>query len=221
MFDEADYETRLNDLVSRFELKCAELQTLGKRAGPELSQVLEFARSSGNPLTYWDVLARLRLPETRANCWKASGWLACLTARGYLRPVGRVVRNRRKPNRASNAYAFDPCGRSGRLEAAAAKFLTEVERLNRRRAGNDQLRNRIVNDQPGTEPFRDRNRLLVAARVHGKSLAAIGREFGLSRERVRQIVLAATGPREANLVSKVAGPSLADDISKTTAWVQK
>lgn len=118
-----------------------------------------------------------------------------------------MVGNGRNANRVVNAYTFDVYGRSGRLEEAAAKFLEAVERLNCRRASNDELKVRIVNDRPGTEAFRDRNRLVVAARVRGKSLAAIGREFGLSRERVRQIVLLATEREQASQTSKVSSLS--------------
>ena len=214
LLDEADYEVGLNDLVARFEIKCAELQTLGKRAGPELSRVLELARSSTKPLTYREIMAKLKLPETRANRWKAASWLTCLTARGYLRRVESTVRSHRKPNRAINAYTFDLFGRSHRLEEAAARFLKAVEHLNCRRARNDELKVRIVNDRPGTEPFRDRNRLLVAARVRGQSLAAIGREYGLSRERVRQIVLLATGREKPTQTWKVGSLSRSVDAPR-------
>lgn len=77
---------------------------------------------------------------------------------------------------------------------------------------NDALNDSGILQTPPAEPA-TREQRIIEMRLAGATLSSIGNEFGVSRERVRQIIEAAGGPSAAEVRAMLAARSLAEETA--------
>jgi predicted DNA-binding protein YlxM (UPF0122 family) len=157
-----------------------------------LSDVYKVVSEAGRPVDYRYVTYAMGFPLDTVHHWRIANRLGWLTKRGYLREAGRgPIRYRQHGAKLFTAVPLIeiPIVRQ-RVERAIAKLLKEVERP-------AQLVNDVtacvaarIGDHPylGFTGQHERNMEMIRLRLAGKSLTSIADKYGVSRERVRQIV---------------------------------
>jgi Sigma-70, region 4 len=196
--DEISYKKELYKAIRKFQ---AGLNRIEKHYRSRIfktnsiySRLLTVLKESPAPLTATEIItiAGLPLPDHK---YGSKGRLAIerLEYRGWVQKCDRTIRyinTRSNSMRRARIWTFKISnGPTALLEKSKAQlsraFVSKVEKLNYRRALGSCMTARIklVNRQASCRDFE-----IVNARLQGKLLEDIGKDYDLTRERVRQIV---------------------------------
>jgi hypothetical protein len=202
------YERELASLVARFETKSrAEYdhgpETRSGRIG-RYSRLYWALRQHG-PMSVGEAATAAGLPH-----WEQRDQMLNRIALQQLEQTGWIRRTGIKPQQwhcfahhgvtTRQVAVFEAISkpRQTHLQRYAREFLAAVERLERRRAIGLRLTSRIfTNDQMNMlkRIGAQRNAEMIERRLNGDCLRAIGADYGLTHERVRQIVERALGKK--------------------------
>lgn len=196
---ESEYAKRLDALVAKFERDIAATYQINCRRERENDSLYALAwrrlRDHG-PMTASEACEGLLLPHDRIGPLMES-----LVFRGWARKfdqVERTWRGGRGVPATHKVWRFDAVTDGGpqkqvTRENLARRFIADIEKLEARRMVATCLTQRIernMNFGDARYPNAEwqRNQDIVARRVDGDDLQAIGADYGITRERVRQIV---------------------------------
>ena len=187
-----EYRAAVERAVGRF------IASVDGRQRGKMHKFLAALESLGRPATYSDVRDASGLPNTIENGWIVNSRLRHFVNIGSARLAGTEPRthHRRGPYGSFNdvtrnvkLYEFVSYCPSKTAARAKARLDRTMDQLDGRKA----LGLCVVSSWSfaGSE----RNQRMVAERAKGRGLADIGREYGVTRERVRQVVARAINER--------------------------
>jgi hypothetical protein len=167
------YELKLARIIEEFQRRTKYSEVRGK-----LRAIVDVVTlSDADPPSCHDLWNRYGTALAR-NERHLAGRLNLLRTRGQLEIVGHRIRYRAALYRAISIQR--------KRSAATVWVNAQLDALDAARAAGDCLAARAA-------PGNDRDAAIVAERLAGKTLAAIGAERGLTRERVRQLIAKAVG----------------------------
>jgi hypothetical protein len=162
------YERKLARIILEFQHRIKHSEVKGKLRAIVDAVVL----SDDDPPSCHDLWERYGVALAR-NERHLSGRLRLLSVRGQLEIVGHRIRYRAAIYRAVSIQ---------RKRSAATLWInTQLDAIDASRAAGNCLAARAV-------PTNEREAAIIAERLAGKTLAAIGVEHGLTRERIRQLI---------------------------------
>ena len=181
---EEKYALKLAAAIARFEKKIELAYPRGK-----LGCVYRLVRDSGTSTTYRE--AALLTPDHYDPFWHASSRLALLEGRGFIRRIGFVDRgyftdapHRRAPM--FRASENPPPSVEFHAESARKALYKTLDQLEGRRQRVSCVARRFI--ETDTYAFDERYHDMTARRAQGETLLDIAQDYGITRERVRQIV---------------------------------
>jgi DNA-binding CsgD family transcriptional regulator len=162
------YELKLARIIEEFQRRIKNSEVRGK-----LRMIVNgVALSDADPPSYRDLWERYGVAVAR-NQRHLAGRLRLLTMRGQLEVVGHRIRY--------GAALYRAVSTQRKRSAATVWVNTQLDALDTSRAAGNCLAARAA-------PVNDREEVIIAERLAGKTLAAIAVAHGLTRERVRQLI---------------------------------
>lgn len=194
---DAEYEQRLNSLISRVQIRLRYTESTGEmRLMAEAWKRITERQGSG---TIADLRRELGLAgDDTLVTLKLLGRTRNLQDDGLVEHVGyatdTIPGRYRKYKRTGRLYRFVRFDKPARIKKVMDWFEQEVEKLDQRRqrascvAGISQFALTARKVHWPDEDMYARNQAIVDMYGQGFTMEEIGREFGISRERVRQII---------------------------------
>ena len=181
----------------------------------KLRDVYAIARAANGPIDYYYVTEKMGMPHDAYHHWRCATRLGWLVRRGYLRDAGYGCAADRPPYRRSwtkgcRLFVAVP---PEKIPIVQKRIKRAVDRMLAAVAPTSYLANEVpacLAKRIGPMPYlgaannnralHDRNAEMIRLRIGGEmSLKQIGDKFGITRERVRQIVeRAVTGKQAAS-----------------------
>src|SRR5215472_2805425 len=162
------YELKLAGIIEEFQRRIKYSEVRG-----QLRAIVDgVALSDADPPSCRDLWNRYGR-ALASNQRHLAGRLQLLRMRGQLEVVGHNIRY--------SAALYRAVSIQRKRSAATLWVNTQLDALDSSRAAGDCLAARAA-------PANEREAEIVAQRLAGKTLAAIGAEHGLTRERVRQLI---------------------------------
>jgi hypothetical protein len=173
--------------------------------GPSLPAMYNILLKAKRPMNYRDLTDALDLPQTVESHFPLSGRLAMLASDGYAVCVGRGP-SKYHHMRGAKLYVAVPLDQVKRVQRRIHKAIKrmlddpELKLLTYRINEVPQCVATRIGPTPylGRAVVADRNREMIELRLGGMSLNKIGAKYGITRERVRQIVENAVAGRRVN-----------------------
>jgi Sigma-70, region 4 len=196
---EAEYARRLDRAVRGFQRRVSSLFS-GEITGELRTIYTTILAQEPKPVTREEIACLIYDHEnTDSYTWsqinrRIHGRLSLLAANGLLYPCGRVMHpyytgRKKKNQRFSMSYRAVLQPDIPRFQQARERLYATVDYLNLLRDKGPAL---FDNAQPRNR----RETRMIVLRARGMSLRDIGKEFGITDERVRQIVARALAPIE-------------------------
>lgn len=188
------YQAAVAKVVAQFERDTTRRRPLGSY----LHRMLVALETLGRPATYAEVADAMGEASTGDAGWLVSSRLRRLVNVGYARIVGKKPQtwHRRGANGSENDVTFQVtlyelvawCP-AKTAAIAKARLERQMDLLDGRKA----LGMCIVSSWSFTNS--ERNQQMIGERAKGRSMVDIGKEYGVTRERVRQVVARAVNKR--------------------------
>lgn len=189
----AEYERRLNRLVEKFQ---SEHRGHPEHLSPDslIRRIYEIVRDAGRISfpALGERLGMYRSNEATSQTMLLHSRLRYLIEYGWVEKDGYGEgRTRGKHVYAVQMYKVGPGGGGKHAQVRMAAFLRKVDALDAKRAHGVCMAG-LVNTAPTALMWTDdtiaRNKEIIGRHLAGEEQAPIARDYGISRERVRQIV---------------------------------
>lgn len=179
LLSDEKYERKLNEAIAILQNRIRAIEDKLGKTGLVYNAVV----NSPTPIGYLGVLKVLGMEPTVSNKWMVSGRLGRLKRGGWLTQVGWSSPSYK--NIKHTLYTSNPIKNAKTITKALLYFNRKVEQLDRNHNKLECMSN-IIN--PKLSNFSIVKQSIINDRLSGETLEAVGTKYGVTKERVRQIV---------------------------------